>query len=418
MIEESVSPSGVHIAGNFQAWIPGDSPMTDEGGGIWTFTESFQAGEYLEFKYINGNNWGPDESVPGECNANNNRFHTVGESDEVLDIVCFGACENCDVTPVPGCIDPTACNYNASATEDDGSCSYDCLSGCTDASACNYDSSAVLDDGSCDYSCLGCTDASACNFDSNATINDGSCDYSCYGCTDAAACNYDETASIDDGSCEYGCTAGCIDDDAVNYNAGATFDDGSCEYEVSITVDMSDQTVGPSGVHIAGSFQGWDPAVTLMSDNGDGTWTYDFNSAPGEVLFKFINGDDWPQQEFVVGGCAVDDGFGGTNRSLDVIDAPVTYGVVCFASCVECETSSDIPGCTYSLASNYNAEATIEDGSCLFGPQFCGLNTYWDEDLQLCLSSLGCMGDLNADLVINAGDLLIFLAEFGTDCEE
>jgi hypothetical protein len=51
-------------------------------------------------------------------------------------------------------------------------------SGCTDSSACNYDASADTDDGSCEYtSCLGCTDSSACNFDPSATADDGSCEY-------------------------------------------------------------------------------------------------------------------------------------------------------------------------------------------------------------------------------------------------
>ena len=77
--------------------------------------------------------------------------------------------------------------------------------GCTDSAACNYDSSATIDDGSCEStSCAGCTDSASCNYDSSATIEDGSCENtSCSGCLDASACNYDSTATIDDGSCEY-----------------------------------------------------------------------------------------------------------------------------------------------------------------------------------------------------------------------
>ena len=61
----------------------------------------------------------------------------------------------------PGCTDSEACNYNALATSDDGSCTYaeagyDCAGnaiapGCTDPMACNYDNMAQTDDGSCDY---------------------------------------------------------------------------------------------------------------------------------------------------------------------------------------------------------------------------------------------------------------------------
>ena len=55
--------------------------------------------------------------------------------------------------------------------------------GCTDPVACNYDAAANMDDGSCDLeSCYGCTGFASCNFDPEASIDDGSCDYeSCYG---------------------------------------------------------------------------------------------------------------------------------------------------------------------------------------------------------------------------------------------
>ena len=52
------------------------------------------------------------------------------------------------------------------------------MSGCTDVWACNYDAAAETDDGSCEYlSCLGCTDEEACNYDPDADYNDGSCEY-------------------------------------------------------------------------------------------------------------------------------------------------------------------------------------------------------------------------------------------------
>jgi len=55
----------------------------------------------------------------------------------------------------------------------------------------------------------GCTDAGACNYDALATDEDGSCEYlTCAGCTDAASCSYDALATIDDGSC---CFSNCVD---------------------------------------------------------------------------------------------------------------------------------------------------------------------------------------------------------------
>ena len=52
--------------------------------------------------------------------------------------------------PVPGCTDPTACNYNAEATSDDGSC---IPSGCMEPLACNYNALAECEGEACDYSC-------------------------------------------------------------------------------------------------------------------------------------------------------------------------------------------------------------------------------------------------------------------------
>jgi FtsP/CotA-like multicopper oxidase with cupredoxin domain len=113
------------------------------------------------------------------------------------------------VAHIEGCTDPMACNYDASATIDNGSCNYP---GCNDPGACNYDMTAGCDDGSCEYlTCAGCTDPMACNYDASATIDNGSCNYP--GCNDPGACNYDMTAGCDDGSCEYtSCQTDCLGD--------------------------------------------------------------------------------------------------------------------------------------------------------------------------------------------------------------
>ena len=55
------------------------------------------------------------------------------------------------VQSVPGCTYAFACNYNAEATEDDGSCEVESCAGCTYTIAPNYDASALFDDGSCTF---------------------------------------------------------------------------------------------------------------------------------------------------------------------------------------------------------------------------------------------------------------------------
>ena len=171
-----------------------------------------------------------------------------------------GSCEfsTCQVF---GCNVSTACNYNEGATVNDGSCDFaSCFSndveGCTNPMACNFNGEATLNDGSCDFtSCadMGCTDANACNYDVTATINDGSCvmattGYDCFGnciadvdgdgvcdmdevggCTDMGANNYDPTATDNNGTCTYD-AEGCTDVYACNFNYQATTDNGSCDF--------------------------------------------------------------------------------------------------------------------------------------------------------------------------------------------
>jgi len=93
-----------------------------------------------------------------------------------------------------GCMDETAENYNAEATEDDGSCTYpepEAVVGCTEETANNYNSEATENDNSCTYPepepepvsepepviIQGCTDSSANNYNSEATENNNSCTY-------------------------------------------------------------------------------------------------------------------------------------------------------------------------------------------------------------------------------------------------
>ena len=80
---------------------------------------------------------------------------------------------------------------------------FDCdgaIKGCTGFSACNFDALATEDDGSCIYP----QQYSDCNGQClNDTDGDGICDeLEIVGCTEPMACNYEPTAT-DEGSCEY-----------------------------------------------------------------------------------------------------------------------------------------------------------------------------------------------------------------------
>jgi len=59
-------------------------------------------------------------------------------------------CTELEPTPGVGCTDPTALNYDSSATVDSGMCLYG-VSGCMDPNATNYNAAALCADGSCLY---------------------------------------------------------------------------------------------------------------------------------------------------------------------------------------------------------------------------------------------------------------------------
>jgi len=130
------------------------------------------------------------------------------------------------IAVVYGCTDSTAFNYNLLANTDDGSC-IAVVYGCTDSTAFNYNLLANTDDGSCIAVVYGCTDSTATNYDPLANTDDGSCIAVALGCTDSTAFNYNANANTDDGSC-IAVVYGCTDSTAFNYDPSANTDDGSC----------------------------------------------------------------------------------------------------------------------------------------------------------------------------------------------
>ncbi|MDP4826645.1 MAG: hypothetical protein NWR73_03095, partial [Flavobacteriales bacterium] len=79
-----------------------------------------------------------------------------------------------------------------------------CLAGCTDVNACNYDAAATADDGSCIVPVANCSQCNASNdgLDIIDTDGDTICDADeVAGCTSNTACNYNSLATDDDGTC-------------------------------------------------------------------------------------------------------------------------------------------------------------------------------------------------------------------------
>ncbi len=70
----------IYIAGDFQGWDPGSTPMTRQDDGTWTITLDFEDGTAIEYKYTRGS-WEAVEKDAG-CGEIPNRTLTVAHQGE------------------------------------------------------------------------------------------------------------------------------------------------------------------------------------------------------------------------------------------------------------------------------------------------------------------------------------------------
>lgn len=270
---------------------------------------------------------------------------TICDTDGGLILIDADGDKVCDANEIPGCMDPLACNYDANATDDDGSC----LIPVDNCLRCNADNTALLfvdsdGDGICDAEEIeGCTDEAACNYNAEATDNDGSCVVPFENCLE---CSADNTYLVlidsdNDGICDADEVAGCTDAAACNYNAAATDEDGSCVFPTADCTACNPVTGG----------------LDIIDADGDGVCNADeiagcmdpiacnYNAEATDAAPCIIPVENCTQCGEVYGQIV-----------LVLIDADGDK--VCDAE--------EVPGCTNPLASNFDPLATDEDGSCVF----------------------------------------------------
>jgi len=447
MSQQTVSPLGVHVAGSFQGWSPGSTAMTDNGDGTWSATVQVNAGLTIEYKYINGNDWPGAETVTVDCGAPDgfggfNRFHQTAANSASIPVHCFGECAACilpavDVTfqvdmsqqvvdaagvHIAGSFQLWDPSTHVMTDNGNGIWSYTvALVPGTEVEYKFVNGNAWGQEEAVPVECATGGNRSLLVPSSQLTL-----DVVCF-----AAC----------ADCQLVPFPGCIDVGAANYNAAANEDDGSCVYTLTFLLDMSETSVLPEGLHLAGNWQGWDPTSIGMPELLGGVYVYTTTFAPGYVIeYKYVNGTDWSQAEAVPLDCGVPDGFNGYQRTYITIASTDTIPLHCFSSCVACSGCSGEQGCTYPLAVNFSPTAevdngtcefpgctdptainfsllaNVDDGSCVFAASFCGENTVWDPVLQQCIPGSLCQGDFNFDGFVNSGDLLQFLSNLGTAC--
>jgi hypothetical protein len=320
MAQQTVPPEGVHIAGSFQGWIPEATLMTLETGSIYSYTIDLTAGETVEYKFINGDAWGEDESVPAACNQNNNRYLTVPNADIILDAVCFGSCFPCG--------NPTEVTFQVDMSEQTVAASGVHVAG--SFQGWNPGSTEMILTANNIYAItLTVSENDNLEFkyiNGNDWPGEETVPANCGVPNGVGGFNRSYLVPIGGGTLPAVCFGSC---EPCGFIPN--------EVEVTFSVDMSEESVSPNGVHIVGAFQGWDPAADAMTDIGDGLYQATFTLISGNhYQYKFINGNTWEEEEVVPQECGEDNGQGGFNRFVNVPDENLTLDAVCYSSCNPC----------------------------------------------------------------------------------
>jgi hypothetical protein len=357
----------------------------------------------------------------------------------------------CNADEIMGCQESTACNYNSAATDagdcvfvdgvcetcsgetdgtgttvsndsdGDGVCNADEISGCQDVAACNYMAAATdggvecaFATGPCDV-CIGsATDGTGSVLDLDGD-NDDVCDVDeVVGCVDATACNYMESAT-DPGNCVFveGCETCSGETDGTGTIVSNDLDgDGICD---------ADEIVGC----LAPTACNFNAAAT---DSGSCAFAVDCESCSGETDGSGTVVDNDSDED---GVCNADEIVGcqeanACNYDENATDAGTCYIAGsyydCSGDCLNDEDGNGICDEIDQLLNDAEFDGFLNGfdfgvDTCV-GEDFCGEGTVWSEDFQLCVEDSSCPGDLNGDLVVGTGDLLLLLMDYGFFCNE
>lgn len=367
MSDETVSSDGVHVAGSFQGWDPAGTALADDDmDGVYAVTVNISDSVLsaslgsIEFKYINGNAWGADESAPDACAApgSTNRTAQITEQqDIVLDVVCFGSCSACGVVTATFLVDmsqeeainPVGVHMNGSfndwasdnfleMSDPDGDLVYSYTATLEGAQAGDTLEFKFLNGNTWGFDESFSGDC-ASQFGNRYIILDGTAD---------------QLYVISETGQAY-CYASCT----------------SCVAPTSVTlrVDMSTQAaISANGVSVAGSFQGWTPGADVLSDDdADLIYEIQLEIAPGDYEFKFVNGNDWGgngdgniDNENPPGECTSNG-----NRVLTVGADPVVLQY-CYNQCTEsCVADPDAAPITFRI--DMSNETVSAEGVWLIG---------------------------------------------------
>lgn len=325
MSNETVSPDGVHVAGDFQDWSPNTSELLPVGDGIYEGVYEVVAGSTVYYKFINGNDWPEQESVPSDCGADDgfggfNRFLEVGSEPMSTSLVCFGGCYDCDESV------PVLVTFQVDMSDEIVSPDGIFMAGSfndfapddlqlTPIGAGVYEGVLVLTPGeNITYKFLNGPDFEGSEIvPSDCGVDDG---FGGFNRSYTAGVNPESVGPVCFSSCE-----ACAVEESFN---------------LTLRVDMSQEIESSEGVFVAGTFNDFAADATEMTEIEPGIYEVTVEVPAFETtLYKFLNGADFIYVENVPSDCGVDDGFGGYNRAI-YVPADSIVDEVCFSSCVAC----------------------------------------------------------------------------------
>ena len=228
------------------------------------------------------------------------------------------------------------------------------LYGCTDQNACNYDAAAQVDDGSC-FGCIpGCTNPAADNYNVYANVDDGTCyitGCTCPPITYLDGCtNYDPTATVNCNGCCIATVYGCTNPLATNFNPLANTN------QVSATNSSNPCSTAINGCMEPTANTGYDPTVT--NDDGTCKWFGCTDPTANNYLWEGPTVDSLATVE----SWAAAGGNSPSGGALSYVPLSASHGMQLTSSTI-CTYNS---GCTDPSALNYDPTAVTDDGSCSY----------------------------------------------------
>gem|GEM_PF-592164 len=322
--------AGVYLAGSFNNFSATATPMTSIGGGVYEAVVNLDTTLTISYKFVNGTTF---ETVPTACgfndgNGNINRSLSVPNVATTLQTVCFASCTNCPVpvlVPVTFSVNMSSTTIGAGGVHLAGT-----FNGFSRTATPMYLTINSI------YTATVSLDTTATHyykFTSDTSVTSYEATPAACGFTYQTVLNRKVEVPSTALNIATVCFGSCTNCPTAPYTVPVTF-----------RVNMYGTTVSAQGVHIAGSFNNWNPAAQPLSNVGNSVYETTLNlDTTTTHQYKFVNGNITANYETVPAACGIADGFGGYNRNLAVSNAATTLATVCYASCTNCPTPVLVP---------------------------------------------------------------------------